>query len=120
MNNDIRSDFPKYINSQSSNQKASVEKSVPVQPVVESQDLRPIADSMEVLSAMGHAQVNMENLYVNHGIKHSVEQYVQDPLYAQSWVEYCDSLVEKGYNLEDALDGTDKFFSVLKDKNIYS
>ena len=120
MNNEIRSDYPKYIAAPSAPQKASIAQSAPNQPIIEPENYKPIADSMEVLGALGHAQVNMENLYTNNGVKRSVEQYTQDPLFAQSWVNYCDDLVEKGYNLEDALNKTDEFFSVLKDKNIYS
>ncbi len=120
MNNDIRSDYPKYISTQSQLSKASMAKSVPSQPLVEPENCKPIADSMEVLGALGHAQVNMENLCTNNGVKRCVEQYMQDPLYAKCWVDYCDNLIDRGYNLEDALAETDNFFSVLKDKNIYS
>ena len=119
MNNDIRNDYPKYINAQNIGPKFSADKSAANKPVIDSENLDSITNSMKILSALGHAQVNMGSC-VNRGITHSVEQYIQDPIFAQSWVEYCDSLVEKGYNLEDALIKTDRFFSVLKDKNIYS
>ena len=120
MNNDIRSDYPKYVSAQNTGKNISMDKTVAQQFAPESENVKPIADSMEVLGALGHAQVNMENLCTNNGVKRCVEQYMQDPLYAKCWVDYCDNLIDRGYNLEDALAETDNFFSVLKDKNIYS
>lgn len=119
MNNDIRSDYPKYVSAQNTGKNISMDKTVAQQFAPESENVKPIADSMEVLGALGHAQVNMDS-GISKNVVRSIEQYAQDPLHAQSWVEYCDGLVEKGYKLEDALKQTDNFFSVLKDKNIYS
>ena len=120
MNNDIRNGYPKYIGSQSANPRSSVNKSVPNSPAIEPEIRKPMADSMEILGTLGHAQVNMENLCADKNVRHSVDQYIKDPFFAQSWVNYCDNLIERGHNLEDALNKTDEFFSVLKDKNIYS
>ena len=118
MNNDIRSNYPKFVNPQGANKKTLMAKEVSGQMDTETTSYKPMADSMEVLGALGHAQVNMDNL--NNGVKHSVEKYINDPIYAQNWVDYYDELIERGYNSEEALHGTDEFFSILKDKNIYS
>ena len=50
----------------------------------------------------------------------SVQKFIQNPELAQSHVEFCDSLLDKGYSLIDAIDKTDKIFEMLKEEEIYN
>lgn len=76
-------------------------------------------ESSECLNAMGIAQVNMDKSQVSDSVKRSVEEYLANPEYIQAQVDFCDSLVQEGKNLEESIDKTDKVFQILKDKNIY-
>ena len=77
-------------------------------------------DSMEFLGAMGCAQVNMNNLNSKKSVRQAMEKFIQNPEYVQAHVDFCDSLVARGYKLEEAIEKSDMFFGALKDKNIYS
>lgn len=76
-------------------------------------------ESMDCLDAMGKAQVNMSKIKVSDSVKRSTEGYLANPEYVQAHVDFCDSLVQEGINLEDAIDKTDKAFRILKDKDTY-
>ena len=77
-----------------------------------------MANSMNFLGAMGHAQVNMNNS-LTKGVKSSVDSFINDPEYVQEHTELCDELVKKGYPLEKAIDVTDRVFDVLKTEDTY-
>lgn len=49
----------------------------------------------------------------------SVQSFLNDSQNAQSYVEFCDELVKKGYNLREAIDTTDKIFELLKEEELY-
>ena len=77
-------------------------------------------DSMEFLGTMGCAQVNMNNLNSTKTTRQAMEKFIQNPEYVQAHVDFCDSLVARGYKLEEAIEKSDIFFGTLKNKNIYS
>lgn len=74
--------------------------------------------SINFLGAMGCAQVNMSNLR-NKGVKLATEQFLNNPDFVQSHVDFCDSLTQRGIPLEKAILMTDKTFDVLSDENTY-
>ena len=77
-------------------------------------------DSMKFLGTMGCAQVNMGNLSSSTTTRQAMEKFIQNPEYVQAHVDFCDSLVARGYKLEEAIEKSDLFFGTLKNKNIYS
>ena len=57
---------------------------------------------------------NLEN-----NIKKSTQEFLNNPDLIQSHVDFCDSLVEHGYCLEDAIKKTDAVFEILHQKETY-
>ena len=82
-------------------------------------DKNTMRDSMEFLSSIGCAQVNMDNLNTSRTTRQAMEKFLQNPEYVQAHVEFCDGLVAKGYCLEEAIEKSDLFFGALKDESIY-
>lgn len=56
---------------------------------------------------------------VSERVNKSVQSFLGDMQNAKSQVEFCDGLVEKGYNLREAIDTTDKIFEILKEEKLY-
>lgn len=110
MNSDIKGNYnnfnniPKVKNSVGSN---GAEKILPEN--IESCD-KNVQSPLECLNSMGMAQVNM----TNSRTKSSVIEFLNNEDYVTSHVEFCDSLVEKGYKLEEAVQITDEVFAHLK------
>ena len=78
-----------------------------------------ITNNQNYLSMLGRAKVNIDKAAVNNRVASSVEAFKNDTQYAQSYVDFCDSLKEKGYSLEDAIIGTDMIFQGLKQESTY-
>lgn len=76
--------------------------------------------TMEFLKNMGCVKVNMDSLSFDKSVRAAMESFFKNPELAQEHVDFCDSLVAQGYTLEEAIEKSDKFFGILKDKNIYS
>ncbi len=74
--------------------------------------------SLNFLGTLGCAQVNMDNLR-HERIKTALKELKADPILVQTHVETCDSLVQRGYPLEEAIKITDRIFKTLSDKNTY-
>ena len=72
------------------------------------------ADSMDCLNAMGCAKVNMDKRAIE-----STEYFKKNPQTVQAYVDFCDSIVERGQSLEDAINTTDKVFDSLKSEYTY-
>ena len=70
------------------------------------------------MGTLGLAQVNM-NKNTLKNIKASTQAYISNPDLIQAHVDFCDSLVENGYCLKDAIDKTDKIFGILNQKETY-
>ncbi len=52
-------------------------------------------------------------------LKSATDDFIKDPEYVMLHNEFCDSLVDKGCNLEDAIATTDSVFRNLKMKDTY-
>ena len=72
------------------------------------------AEYMDCLNAMGCAKVNMDRRAIE-----STEYFVNNPQKVQAYVDFCDSIVERGQSLEYAIDTTDSVFNSLKSKDTY-
>lgn len=121
MNNDIRHNLNSYVNAQGGvNYSLTTPEKISANENI--MQLNPasadsMADSMNILSAQGHAQVNMDNpLY--RGIKDSMEQLRKNPQLVESYIYFCDSLMEEGLALEQAIQYTDMVFDALKKESM--
>ena len=56
---------------------------------------------------------------INKNVDKSIENFLNNPDLAQAHVDFCDSLVEHGYCLEDAIKKTDAVFEILHQKETY-
>ena len=52
-------------------------------------------------------------------VKKSTQDFLNNPDLVQAHVDFCDSLVEHGYCLEDAIKKTDAVFEILHQKETY-
>ena len=59
------------------------------------------------------------NQKLENNVKKSIEYFLKNSDLAQAHVDFCDSLVEHGYCLEDAIKKTDKVFEILHQKETY-
>ena len=57
--------------------------------------------------------------FINKNVDKSVENFLNNPDLAQAHVDFCDSLIEHGYCLEDAIKKTDAVFEILHQKETY-
>ena len=72
------------------------------------------AESMDCLNAMGCAKVNMDKRAID-----SAEYFKNNPQTVQAYVDFCDSIVERGQSLEYAINTTDRVFDSLKSEYTY-
>ena len=78
------------------------------------------ADNGAILrQAVQKTPIFKQNANMTNSVKKSVEEFLLNPEFVESYNDFCDSLVNKGYSLELAIDKTDKVFNILKDKNLY-
>lgn len=121
MSNDIRHNLKSYVNAQSSVNYSPTTNEKTAEAETEARneiEKEAVASSMNFLSAQGHAQVNMDNSQSKE-IKALMEQFKQNPQLVESYIYFCDSLVNEGRSLEQAIKYTDLVFGVLKDENLY-
>lgn len=118
MNNDITSDY-KYVSAKKQPAKAvhkpaaTKEETIPAE--IKTEDIK---DSMTLLGNMGYAKVNMDRTHLSNNTAKAIDEFLKNQDIAEMHTEFCDSLVEKGYSLEDAVITTDKVFTLLS-QNIY-
>jgi len=118
MNNDISSEFTKYISPRAKHaSKKSENKFSPKTVQSSSRDSHEAAQSY--YGTLGRIKVNMDNSDINARVTNSLDVFKKDPDYVQSHVDFCDALQEQGYSLEDAVIGTDIIFTKLKDETTY-
>lgn len=90
---------------------------------IENKDSKSLNSSLSYLDSIGHAQVNMHadlnSSTPSNGVIYSMEIFKNDPCGVESYNEFCDTLIEKGYSLEDAIDKADAFFTCLKNSSTY-
>ncbi len=118
MNNEISSDLTSII--KPSSKHAPLKKSMPIP----SQDEKFSDESYEAaqnyLNALGRTKVNMDKTGVDSRVIDSLNEFKKDPEFIQNYIEFCDSLQDIGYSLEDAIIGTDIIFDKLKEEKIYT
>lgn len=56
---------------------------------------------------------------VENNVKKSTQEFLNNPDLIQAHVDFCDSLVEHGYCLEDSIKKTDSVFEILHKKETY-
>ena len=90
---------------------------------VETKDSKNLDSTLSYLDSIGHAQVNMHadmnSSAPSNGVIYSMEILKNDPCGVESYNDFCDTLIEKGYSLEDAMYKADAFFSCLKNSSTY-
>ena len=59
------------------------------------------------------------NCYASDSIKKSTEEFLKNPELIEAYNDFCDSLVEKGYELRAAIEKTDAVFNALKNEDLY-
>ena len=75
--------------------------------------------SMDCLNAMGHAQVNMDKIQPSNSVTYATDVFKAHSDEVEMYNDFCDTLVEHGYSLEDAIEKTDMFFTCLKESETY-
>lgn len=78
-----------------------------------------IHKTLGFMGTMGATQVNM-NKNSSDSIKKSTQEFLANPENIQAHVDFCDSLIEHGYCLKDAIKKTDEIFEILSKKDIYN
>ena len=56
------------------------------------------------------------NKNTTESVKKSVLEFISNTEFAQAHVDFCDSLIEHGYNLKEAIEKTDEVFEILHKK----
>ena len=118
MNNDISA----KLNCVNTRKQKIAPKSVKISKTPLANDSMPncdFKDSMAFLGNMGYAQVNLDKNTLNKNVANSVEEIEKNFDYVSFYNEFCDSLIAKGYSLEDAVKYTDLVFDTLSDEKIY-
>ena len=59
------------------------------------------------------------NCYASDSIKKSTEEFLKNPELIEAYNDFCDSLVEKGYELRAAIEKTDAVLNALKNEDLY-
>ncbi|MBQ8634932.1 hypothetical protein IJ425_02110 [bacterium] len=77
------------------------------------------ADSFVQAKSAPIKNENQTAQYVSDSVMESVQKFLENPEYAESYIHFCDSLTADGMELREAIDKTDKVFSALKNKKIY-
>ncbi len=77
-------------------------------------------NSIQKQSAQKSDSSFLKNTNASDSIRKSTQEFIKNPEFVQTYVDFCDSLVEEGCILREAIDKTDKIFKVLKDKNLYN
>ena len=117
MNNDISRDLTSYINPKKEH---AIKRERHTQ--IKSDDIQSresYETAQKYLGALGRTKVNMDKNAINTRVADSVDILKQDPEYVQNYIDFCDSLQDKGYSLEDSIIGTDLIFEKLKDEQTY-
>ena len=118
MNNDISSEITSYMKTNARH--AKIKKSMPKVQTEENISNKDYEARQNYLNALGRTKVNMDKIGIDNRVLESVMQFREDPEYAQTYIDFCDSIQEKGYPLEDAIIGTDIIFDKLKDRETYT
>ena len=117
MNNDITSDY-KYVSAkkqpvQAVHSHALKDETSPAE--IKTGDFN---NSMTYLGNMGYAKVKMDKIHLSDNTAKAIDEFLKNPDMAEMHTEFCDSLVENGDNLMDAIIKTDKVFDTLS-QDIY-
>lgn len=59
------------------------------------------------------------NKHVTNSVIKSTKEFLNDTEFVRSHVDFCDSLIEDGYCLEEAIKKTDSVFEILHQKETY-
>jgi len=117
MNNDVAGKLGNNFSAQKANfasnniiEKLAAQKTCSI----DENDVAPKA--MECLGVLGEAQVQK---CATNSIKKSAEEFLQNPDFVQAHVDFCDSLIEHGYCLREAVQKTDDVFEVLHQEETY-
>ena len=57
--------------------------------------------------------------FATNSIKKSTQEFIKNPELVKAQVEFCDSLLEEGYCLKEAIEKTDCVFEILKKEETY-
>ena len=120
MNNDVAGKLNSRINVQQNNGCANTIQKQAAQKTSSPIDSDKMDESMRYLGTLGEAQVNLDGIVVSKSVKESVDEFLADPEQVQAYIEMCDSIVERGHCLREAIDKTDCVFDILKEENIYN
>ena len=118
MNNEISRDLTSIIKPQVKH--ALPKKDMPISAQDNNASTESYEAAQQYLNALGRTKVNMDKTGVDSRIIESLNEFKKDPEFAQNYIDFCDSLQEEGYSLEDAIIGTDIIFDKLKDEKMYN
>ena len=59
------------------------------------------------------------NPCASNSIKKSTEEFLKNPELIEAYNNFCDSLVDRGYELRIAIEKTDAVFNALKNEDLY-
>lgn len=115
MNNDITGNYNKFSNIPKVKNNVGLNGAEKILPENIENSEKEVHSPMDFLNSMGMAQVKMSNA----GARLSTIEFLKDEGFAHAHVDFCDSLVQKGYSLEDAIKITDEVFADLKKSSTY-
>jgi len=119
MSNDISDKLNKYIGS---NMGHAQIKNVPAKNVKFEENNHSTKDyetTQDYFNALGRTKVNMDKTSLDNRIMSSIQTFKANPDYVQQHIDFCEDLVKNGYNLEEAIIGTDIIFDKLKNETTY-
>ena len=71
------------------------------------------------LSADTFAQTGCAFKNIPDSIVKSTQEFLNNPEMAESYIDFCDGLVQEGVCLREAVEKTDKVFELLRSEEIY-
>lgn len=118
MNNDVAGKLNSKFNAPKNNAASNSIKKIAAQKTNSSNSSDAIDKTMNFMGTLGVAQIGLNKDLLGN-VKKSTNEFLKNPDYTEAHVAFCDSLVENGYKLEEAIETTDSIFETLKQKETY-
>lgn len=111
MNNDITCNA--NINKMHKLESCIISSKEQMQSEVAMQDETLMRNSLDALKSIGQSQILMTNPIAAQ-VRASLDAYTKNPELIEAQMEFCDSLIEKGYKSETAMLITEEVFKILE------
>lgn len=118
MNNDVAGKLNRNFDAPKNNAASNSIKKTAAEKTNSLNNSDAIDKTMSFMGTLGVAQIKLNKNLLDNASK-STHEFLKNPDYVEAHVAFCDSLVEHGYHLEDAIKKTDKVFNALQQKETY-